>query len=48
VMPNIEILRRHCDSALLKAMEASNRAKMEREARKKLETEAVKETVSRS
>ncbi len=36
VMPNIEILRRFDDSSLLRAIETSNRAKIERESRKKL------------
>jgi UDP-N-acetyl-D-mannosaminuronate dehydrogenase len=35
VMPNIEILRKFDDSALLQAIRASNAAKIEREARKK-------------
>ena len=48
VMPNIAILRKKFDSSLLRAMEASNSAKLERESRKKAASEAVKETVSRS
>ena len=36
VMPNIEILRKLDDSAFLKAIKASNQAKVDREARKKL------------
>ncbi len=47
VMPNIQILRKHCDSSLLRAIEASNRAKVEREWRKKLSGETVKAAVSR-
>jgi len=47
VMPNIQILRKHCDSALLRAIEASNQAKVERESRQKGNSEAVGEVVSR-
>jgi len=48
VMPNIAILRKKFDSSLLRAIEASNCAKVERESRKKAASEVVKETVSRS
>jgi UDP-N-acetyl-D-mannosaminuronate dehydrogenase len=47
VMPNIKILRQHCDSSLLRAVEASNQAKIERESRDKLGSEGVKATASR-
>jgi len=47
VMPNIQILRKHCDSALLRAIETSNQAKVERECRQKGNGEAVREFVSR-
>jgi UDP-N-acetyl-D-mannosaminuronate dehydrogenase len=46
VMPNIEILRRFDDSALLRALETSNRAKMEREARRKSSAQTTKTTGS--
>ena len=42
VMPNIEILRRFDDSAILRAIETSNRKKIEREDRRKLGDQAVK------
>jgi len=35
VMPNIAILRKHVDSSLLRSIESSNEAKIEREAQKK-------------
>jgi UDP-glucose 6-dehydrogenase len=41
VMPNIEILRRLDDSAILGAIETSNRKKIEREDRRKLSDHAV-------
>jgi UDP-N-acetyl-D-mannosaminuronate dehydrogenase len=41
VMPNIEILRRFNDSVILEAVQASNKMKTEREARKKAETVSV-------
>ena len=41
VMPNIEILRRFDDSQILKAIQASNRAKIEREEAKKSSEKAV-------
>jgi len=41
VMPNIEILRRFDDSELLRAMEGSNRSKIERESRKKVSNQTV-------
>ena len=37
VMPNIKILRRFDDSAILKAIEASNQAKLERDSQKESE-----------
>jgi len=43
VMPNIEILRKFDDSMILRAIQASNQKKMEREARKELQHHAVKE-----
>jgi len=39
VMPNIAILRKHVDSDLLRSIESSNRAKIERDARKKAKSE---------
>ena len=48
VMPNIKILGKYCDSALLNAIESSNRAKVERESQKKASPERIKETVPRS
>jgi UDP-N-acetyl-D-mannosaminuronate dehydrogenase len=42
VMPNIEILRRFDDSTLLRAIESSNRAKIERESQKKLSGKEIK------
>ncbi len=47
VMPNIEILRKFDDSALLQAIRASNSAKIEREARKKQGDPKVEATRSR-
>jgi UDP-N-acetyl-D-mannosaminuronate dehydrogenase len=47
VMPNIEILRKFDDSAFLRAIEDSNRAKIEREARKKTLDQSVNVTGSR-
>lgn len=41
VMPNIEILRKFDDSQILKAIQASNRAKIQREEAKKLRNRAV-------
>ena len=46
VMPNIEILRKFDDSSFLRALETSNRAKIERESRKKLSDQATKATGS--
>jgi UDP-glucose 6-dehydrogenase len=46
VMPNIEILRKFDDSSLLRAIESSNRAKIERESRKKLSEQTTKATGS--
>lgn len=48
VMPNIAILQKTFDSSLLKAIELSNRAKVERESGKKSPSEPAKETVSGS
>jgi len=45
-MPNIEILRKFDDSSLLRAIESSNRAKIERESRKKLSEQTTKATGS--
>jgi UDP-N-acetyl-D-mannosaminuronate dehydrogenase len=42
VMPNIEILRKFQDSSILRAIEASNRNKLEREALKELVEEKTK------
>ena len=47
VMPNIEILRKFDDSDLLRAIQASNRAKIKRESRKKQDDQSVKATQSR-
>ena len=47
VMPNIAILRKFDDSALLQAIQTSNRAKIDREARKKLGDSKVEATRSR-
>lgn len=47
VMPNIEILRKLDDSQLLKTIQASNRAKIEREAAKKPIDEALSVSGSR-
>ncbi len=46
-MPNIEILRKFDDSALLRAIQASNHAKIERDAAKKLSEQNVNATGSR-
>jgi UDP-N-acetyl-D-mannosaminuronate dehydrogenase len=43
VMPNIEILRKFADSAILRAIQTSNQGKMEREARKKLSDQGMKD-----
>jgi UDP-N-acetyl-D-mannosaminuronate dehydrogenase len=43
VMPNIEILRKFEKSILLEAIQASNRMKIEREARVRLEPSSVEE-----
>jgi UDP-N-acetyl-D-mannosaminuronate dehydrogenase len=50
VMPNIKILRKACDSSLLKAVEASNQAKIERESRNKdkVSNEGVQATAIRT
>jgi UDP-N-acetyl-D-mannosaminuronate dehydrogenase len=42
VMPNIKILRKLDDSAILNAIQASNRRKFEREARKELDDDTMK------
>jgi UDP-N-acetyl-D-mannosaminuronate dehydrogenase len=47
VMPNIELLRKFDDSALLRALQGSNRAKIEREASKKLGKPSTETTQSR-
>ena len=47
VMPNIEILRKFDDSSLLKAIQTSNRSKIERESRKKLSDQTAQATKSR-
>src|ERR1019366_2854930 len=44
VMPNIEILRKFDDSLLLRAIQASNRAKIERDSVKKPSDQTVKAT----
>ena len=46
VMPNIEILRKFDDSPLLRAIQTSNHAKIERESRKKLSAQTTKATGS--
>jgi UDP-N-acetyl-D-mannosaminuronate dehydrogenase len=46
VMPNIEILRKFDDSALLRAIQTSNQVKIERESRKKLTAQTTKATGS--
>jgi hypothetical protein len=43
VMPNIEILRKFDDSAILRAIQTCNQGKIEREARKKLNDQGVKD-----
>ena len=47
VMPNIEILRKFDDSSLLRAIQTSNRAKIERDSGKKLSDQSIKATGSR-
>jgi UDP-N-acetyl-D-mannosaminuronate dehydrogenase len=47
VMPNIEILRRFDDSPILRAIETSNRAKIERESKKKSSNESLEPIRSR-
>src|SRR5882762_393705 len=47
VMPNIEILRNFDDSSLLRAIQASNQAKIERESDKKLRDQGMKVIGSR-
>jgi len=47
VMPNIKILRKFDDSALLKAIESSNDAKGAREASKKSSDQTIKATLSK-
>lgn len=42
VLPNIEILRKSDDSAILKAIQASNQSKIERQAAKQMEIHATK------
>jgi UDP-N-acetyl-D-mannosaminuronate dehydrogenase len=48
VMPNIEILRKFDDSMVLRAIQTSNHAKIERESRKKSNEESIKVTKSGS
>ena len=48
VMPNMKILRKLCDSSLLRAVEASNQAKIERESRVKLCSGGVQATATRT
>jgi UDP-N-acetyl-D-mannosaminuronate dehydrogenase len=48
VMPNIELLLKFDDSALLRAIQTSNRAKIERESRKKLDEQKIETTRSRA
>jgi UDP-N-acetyl-D-mannosaminuronate dehydrogenase len=48
VMPNIELLRRFDDSSLLRAIQESNRAKIERESHKKLGDQSIEAARSRS
>jgi UDP-N-acetyl-D-mannosaminuronate dehydrogenase len=47
VMPNIELLRKFDDSSLLKAIQTSNQAKIERESRKKLNDKSIESTRTR-
>lgn len=47
VMPNIEILSQFADSGFLKALQASNRTKIERESRKQLNEQGRKAVVSK-
>jgi len=46
VMPNIEILRKSDDSAILKAIQASNQSKIEREAQKETGVHVMKDRVA--
>jgi UDP-N-acetyl-D-mannosaminuronate dehydrogenase len=48
VMPNIDLLRKFDDSALLKAIQSSNRAKIERDSQKKSSDQTVGATRSSS
>lgn len=48
VLPNIDLLRRFDDSSLLRAIQASNRAKIERESHKKLGDQSIEAARSRS
>jgi len=48
VMPNIEILRKFDDSEFLRAIQASNRAKIARESRKKHEDQSAQAAPSRA
>jgi len=43
-MPNIDLLSKFDDSTLLKAIRSSNRAKIERESRKKLSDQKIEAT----
>jgi UDP-N-acetyl-D-mannosaminuronate dehydrogenase len=47
VMPNIEILRKFDDSSLLRAIQTSNQAKIERDSRKKLGDQSIRAIGSR-
>lgn len=47
VMPNIEILRKFEDSSLLRAIQTSNQAKIERDSRKKLSDQSINAIGSR-
>ena len=47
VMPNIEILSKFADSSFLSALQASNRAKIERESRKQLNEQGKKTIASK-
>lgn len=47
VMPNIEILSKFDDSAILRAIETSNHAKIERDSRKTLNDQGIGASVSR-
>lgn len=46
VLPNIEILRKSDDSAILKAIQASNQSKIKREAHKELSVHAMKDKMA--